>query len=137
MSQQVVAGLGNLYVDEVLYQVGIHPIRVVPDLEDPEISAIFRAIRKTLRVAIERGEQERPLPSSYLLPNREKDVPCPRCSTPISRVVVAGRTTYFCPATSGELPRSLPGAPASRYNRGLGMTSGVTRVRRVPHSPGR
>lgn len=97
MSQLVVAGLGNLYVDEVLYQVGIQPLRRLPDLEDSEIPELFRAIGKVLRLAIDRGEKDRALPSSWLLPNREQDVPCPRCSTPISRAVVAGRTTYFCP----------------------------------------
>lgn len=97
MSQLVVSGLGNLYVDEVLYQVGIHPLRKVSELEDREISAVFRAIGRVLRLAVERGENERSLPSSYLLPNREEDLPCPRCSTPIGRAVVAGRTTYFCP----------------------------------------
>lgn len=96
MSQTVVAGLGNLYVDEILYQTSIHPLRRVTQLDDREASSLFRVMRRVLRMAIERGEDGRPLPSSFLLPHREEDTPCPRCGAPIRRAVVAGRTTYFC-----------------------------------------
>ena len=82
MSQDVVAGLGNLYVDETLFVTGIHPKRT--DLDDAEVRAVFTAMRKIVR------NPNRKLP-------REEGERCPRCREgTIKRAVVAGRTTYFC-----------------------------------------
>jgi formamidopyrimidine-DNA glycosylase len=96
MSQTVVAGLGNLYVDETLYQTSIHPRRPVARISDTEIAALHRAIRRILNLVIERNIADRELPHSYLTPHREDDIPCPKCGSPIVRSVVAGRTTYYC-----------------------------------------
>ena len=91
MSQQIIAGLGNLYVDEILYQTGIHPRRPVDRLRDPEKRALFTAMRRILRTAIERD-----LPPRSLFHHRETGERCPRCGGTIQRSVVFGRTTYFC-----------------------------------------
>jgi len=81
MSQDLVAGLGNLYVDETLYVTGIHPKRT--NLNDAEVRAVFIAMRKIVR------NPNRKLP-------REEGERCPKCGGTLKRAVVAGRTTYFC-----------------------------------------
>jgi len=81
MSQGVVAGLGNLYVDETLFVTGIHPKRT--KLSDADVGAIFTAMRKIVRKP------------NRKLPREEGDL-CPKCGGTIKRAVVAGRTTYFC-----------------------------------------
>jgi formamidopyrimidine-DNA glycosylase len=96
MTQEVIAGLGNLYVDEILYQTSVHPRRPVDRLRDGEIRAMYMAMRKILRAAIARHARESELPRNYLFNHRETGERCPRCGGTIRRAVVFGRTTYFC-----------------------------------------
>lgn len=96
MTQEVIAGLGNLYVDEVLYQTSIHPRRPVDGLSADEIRALFTAMRRILREAIARHAREAELPANALIHHREAGERCPRCGGTIQRAVVFGRTTYFC-----------------------------------------
>ena len=84
MSQEIIAGLGNLYVDETLFQTSIHPRRAADTLSDAEAKVVFAAMRRILRSA------RRTMP-------REESERCPRCGGSIGRTVVFGRTTYFCP----------------------------------------
>ena len=96
MTQEILAGLGNLYVDETLYQTSIHPRRPVDRLSDAEVRAIHAAIRRILRAVIARHARESELPRAYLFHHREEGERCPRCGGTIRRTVVFGRTTYFC-----------------------------------------
>ena len=96
MSQEIIAGLGNLYVDETLYQTSVHPRRPVDKLKDAERRAIHATIRRILREVIARHGREAELPARYLYHHRELGERCPRCGGTIRRAVVFGRTTYFC-----------------------------------------
>jgi formamidopyrimidine-DNA glycosylase len=96
MTQEIVAGLGNLYVDETLYQTGIHPRRAADRLSEREIRAVYDTIRRILRETIARHAREAELPRSYLIHHRQEGERCPRCGGTIRRTVVFGRTTYFC-----------------------------------------
>jgi formamidopyrimidine-DNA glycosylase len=96
MTQEIIAGLGNLYVDETLYQASIHPRRAVDKLTEAEVRAIFTTIRRILREAIARHAREASLPGAYLYHHREEGERCPRCGGTIRRAVVFGRTTYYC-----------------------------------------
>lgn len=96
MSQDILAGLGNLYADEVLFQTGIHPRRPVPRLKQEEERAIFTAMRRILREAIRRHERGTVLPAAFLFQHRREGERCRRCGGTIRRTVVFGRTTYFC-----------------------------------------
>jgi formamidopyrimidine-DNA glycosylase len=96
MTQEILAGLGNLYVDETLYQTSIHPRRTVDELSKPEEKAIFTTMRRMLRDVIARHGRGAPLPSQYLYHHREEGERCPKCGGTIQRSVVFGRTTYFC-----------------------------------------
>jgi formamidopyrimidine-DNA glycosylase len=96
MSQEILAGLGNLWVDETLYQSSIHPRRPIDKLNAAEEKAIFTAMRKILRDVIARHERHAGPPAPYLYHHREEGQRCPRCAGTIQRTVVFGRTTYFC-----------------------------------------
>jgi formamidopyrimidine-DNA glycosylase len=96
MSQEIIAGIGNLYADEMLYQSSIHPRRPVDELSDLEVKTIFTAMRRILREVIERKSRHASYPSRYLIPHREEEGRCPRCSGTIRRTVVFGRTTFYC-----------------------------------------
>lgn len=96
MTQEIVAGLGNLYVDEILYQTSIHPRRPVDRLEEGEVRSVFTTMRRVLRDTIARHAREAELPPSYLIHHREAGERCPKCGGTIRRTVVFGRTTYFC-----------------------------------------
>lgn len=96
MSQEIVAGLGNLYVDETLFQSGVHPRRAVDELNDAERRALYTTMRRILRDAIARHVRGADWPARYLTMHREEGARCPRCGGTIRRATVFGRTTYFC-----------------------------------------
>ena len=105
LSQRPVAGVGNIYADEVLWQARIHPAsRKVGKARAFELHA---AIRRILADAISRegttfrdyqmvnGASGRN--ASYLVAYGQQGRPCPRCSTPMRKIVLGGRGTTYCP----------------------------------------
>jgi formamidopyrimidine-DNA glycosylase len=101
MDQTVVAGVGTLMADEILWQARLHPARRVEDLSDQELRTLHAVMRRVLRRAVDRFHR---LPREWLMPARIPDGPCPRCGTPLRRMVVGGRTTVFCPRCQPEAP---------------------------------
>jgi len=114
LDQRVVAGIGNIYADEALFLARVHPLRPGGDLSEEEVQRLHEAIRLVLAQAIAlRGSSI----STYLPPSgqqgeyqearrvfRREDAPCPRCGTPIERIRVRGRSTFFCPACQETPP---------------------------------
>jgi formamidopyrimidine-DNA glycosylase len=96
MAQEIIAGLGNLYVDETLYRASVHPRRAVDKLSDAEVKAIFTSMRAILKEAIAFKSRGASYPGKYLVQHREEGDRCPRCGGTVQRTVVFGRTTYFC-----------------------------------------
>ncbi len=106
LDQKLIAGLGNIYVDEALWLAKLHPLRGVPSLSDDDIDRLHDAIRAVLSQAIERrgtsfadyrdawGEPGNN--QSFLHVYKKKGQPCPHCGTPIERIVVAQRGTHLC-----------------------------------------
>jgi formamidopyrimidine-DNA glycosylase len=97
LDQTALAGVGNLYADEVLFQAGIHPRAAAASLEQKRWGRLWRALDRVLRTAIEREVDAKGFPRAWLLPLREEGARCPRCAGRIARGLVGGRTTYFCP----------------------------------------
>jgi formamidopyrimidine-DNA glycosylase len=107
MDQTVVAGLGNIYVDESLFAAGIHPLKRADRLKGDEIARLSRAIKVTLKRAIRhRGSTLR----DYVDADGERGdfqdlhrvyarggEPCRTCDAPLKRIVLGGRSTHFCP----------------------------------------
>jgi formamidopyrimidine-DNA glycosylase len=100
MDQSTMAGVGNIYSDEILFQAGLRPDTRVGDLEEEGLARLFATMRGVLTRAVELGagsEQflER-LPTDYLLPHRHKDGRCPRCGAALRMLKASGRTAYYC-----------------------------------------
>lgn len=96
LNQRIVAGLGNLYADEALFQAGICPkARALSALQ---LTAIFASIRKTLRASLAVDADLEKLPESYLLPHRHRGGRCPLDGALLSHEKIGGRTSYYCPA---------------------------------------
>jgi formamidopyrimidine-DNA glycosylase len=96
MSQDVIAGIGNLYADEILHQTSVHPRRAVDELSSLEVQAIYATMRRILKAVIARKARGAGYPARYLIEHREEGGPCPTCGATIRRTVVFGRTTYYC-----------------------------------------
>jgi formamidopyrimidine-DNA glycosylase len=100
MDQAVIAGIGNIYADEILFQARLHPKTTVDGLTQSRRGELFRALKGVLATAIERGAGEQfldRLPDDFLLAERKKDGHCPRCGHAIATLKSAGRTSYYCP----------------------------------------
>ena len=107
LDQSVVAGLGNIYVDEVLFAAGVHPTRKANTLNSGEIEAIHSATRDILGRAIEmRGTTFDSYHDAFgeggkfqyqLKVFTRAGEPCPVCGTEIQKLRVAGRGTHVCP----------------------------------------
>ena len=97
MNQEVLAGLGNVYVDEILFQVGLHPEASTDELEDDTVKEIYRAMNRVIKTAVKARADVDEMPGSYLLPHRTGDQKCPKCGKKLKRQAVGGRPTYFCP----------------------------------------
>lgn len=102
MDQAALAGIGNVYSDEILFQAGIHPRRAVAELADAQLRALYRALRRVLRGAIDAKADPLGMPRSFLLPERHADGHCPRCGGPVAKTRGAGRTAWFCPRCQPE-----------------------------------
>jgi formamidopyrimidine-DNA glycosylase len=108
LDQHTIAGVGNMYADEALFEAAIHPLESANELDRGQVKRLWRAIRAVLERAIERQGAS---VDTYWLPNGERGSahaafcvahrrgkPCPRCGTPIERVMVKKRGAYYCPA---------------------------------------
>ncbi|MEE9202077.1 MAG: bifunctional DNA-formamidopyrimidine glycosylase/DNA-(apurinic or apyrimidinic site) lyase [Dehalococcoidia bacterium] len=107
LDQGFLAGVGNMYADEALFAAGIHPLRRGADLSPQEVEALHGAIRKVLLEGIHTGgasvdTYRRPDGSAghthdgFQVAHKRGEV-CPCCGTPIRRLAVRQRGTYFCP----------------------------------------
>ncbi|WP_048600583.1 DNA-formamidopyrimidine glycosylase [Rubeoparvulum massiliense] len=111
LDQQVVAGLGNIYVDESLAMAHLHPTRPVPSLNDGELQLLHEAIQVIIKKAIVMEGStirsyanmgKKGLMQEELLVYGRTGEPCKYCGHPIEKRIVAGRGTHFCPACQPE-----------------------------------
>lgn len=97
MDQGFIAGIGNTYSDEILFQAGLLPDRAAAELTGDDLDALHRALRHVLETAIDRRADPGRLPASWLLPHREEGARCPRCGGELAHRRIAGRTSWYCP----------------------------------------
>jgi len=107
LDQRAIAGIGNIYADESLFEAGINPLRQTCDLGHQEASNLLQAIRRVLTSAIEnRGttiatySDARGIPGehqAHLQAYGRAGNPCARCGTDIVRIRLSGRGTCYCP----------------------------------------
>jgi formamidopyrimidine-DNA glycosylase len=100
MDQEVVAGIGNIYSDEILFQARINPAERMDKLAPSQLKHLFLEMRKVLRTAVAHGAGSEQfvdrLPKGSLLPERKKGGHCPRCESVLKLLKLGGRTAYCC-----------------------------------------
>jgi formamidopyrimidine-DNA glycosylase len=107
MDQTVIAGVGNIYSDEALWESGVHPSRRIPDISDKELEKLYKALIDVLKLSIklkgesisdyrrisgEKGKFD-PMRKVYRREGKE----CFKCGSKIKRIKIGGRSSYFCP----------------------------------------
>jgi formamidopyrimidine-DNA glycosylase len=111
LDQTFIAGIGNIYADEALWESRLHPLQSSKALTEPEVAGLHAAIRRVLRRGLKNlgtslGTGKANFYSVGRRRGRNRDAlnvfrrtgaPCPRCATPIRRIVVGQRSTHLCP----------------------------------------
>jgi formamidopyrimidine-DNA glycosylase len=114
-----VAGIGNAYADEILWNARLHPYRKRTGLSPEEIDRLYQAIGSTLREATIKVRQEMSeaihlKPRDFFAVHMRPGEPCPRCGTPVSAITANQRITNFCRTCQpGGLIRGMPAPPPS------------------------
>jgi len=96
LNQRLIAGIGNLYADEILFRARMHPATQATRLSDKDLRRLFRATGYVLEKAIALKTDFNRLPKSWLLTHRGKHGSCPRCGRVLKSAMIGGRTTWFC-----------------------------------------
>jgi formamidopyrimidine-DNA glycosylase len=107
LDQAFLAGVGNLYADEALWEARLHPLRSADSLSKAEIKRLALAVKNVLVLGIERrGTSFSNYRDADDTPGENQDFlnvygrgsqPCPRCGRPISRILIGARSAHFCP----------------------------------------
>lgn len=107
LNQQGVSGLGNIYADEALFEAGVHPLAQPTYVSPAAARRLYRAVQKVLKRAVNlQGTTFRDYvdiegrPGNFhqrLLAYQKTGKPCPRCGVLIRRLIIAGRSSHFCP----------------------------------------
>lgn len=112
LDQSIIAGIGNIYSDEILFRAHIHPARKACSLTDAELACLAALIPQTLSYYIEKnaispedylaskGQDYRNTP--YLSVYGHSGEPCPACGAVLKRVVIGGRSSVCCPQCQKE-----------------------------------
>lgn len=98
MDQSLVAGVGNIWADEILFQCRMHPATRTGRLGQKELGRLFDCMRNVLGRGVEKGGAMEKMPSRFLLPHRQGDGRCPTCGGDLERIVVGGRSSWYCPS---------------------------------------
>jgi formamidopyrimidine-DNA glycosylase len=115
LDQKGVAGVGNIYADEALYRAGLHPLSPAGSMKPEHLEALRDAVVASLQAGIDAGGssiddyrdgrgEKGTMQEKFLVHTREGK-PCPSCAGEIVRIVVSGRSTYFCPSCQVRLRR--------------------------------
>ena len=115
LDQSRLAGVGNIYADEALFRARLHPLSPAGSMRPEHAQALRDAVVSALETGIDgggasiddyrdgRGEKGT-MQDEFLVHTREGE-PCPECGTSILRIVVSGRSTYYCPSCQVRLRR--------------------------------
>jgi formamidopyrimidine-DNA glycosylase len=115
LDQSRIAGVGNIYADEALYRARLHPLSPAGSMKPEHLLPLRDGVVAALQAGLERGGasiddyrdgrgEKGTMQDEFLVHTREGE-PCPSCGGPISRIVVGGRSTYYCPSCQVRLRR--------------------------------
>ncbi len=106
LNQEVVAGLGNIYVCEALFMAKIHPSTPASSLKKKDLEKLVPIIKQVLQKSIQAGgttlkdyKSSDGTPGYFvqeLLVYGKENLPCPTCKHPIEKIILGGRSTFFC-----------------------------------------
>ena len=113
LDQSKVAGVGNIYADEALFRAELHPLSPAGSIKPEHAEALRDAVVAALEAGIDAGGssiddyrdargEKGSMQNEFLVHTREGE-DCPRCGATIVRIVVGGRSTYFCPSCQVRL----------------------------------
>jgi len=113
--QDGIAGIGNIYADEALHRAGLHPLSPAGSMRPEHWERLREGIVAALEAGLANGGAsvddyrdarggQGTMQDEFLVHTRE-GLPCPRCDAEIRRIVVSGRSTYFCPGCQRRLRR--------------------------------
>lgn len=112
LDQRKIAGIGNIYADEILFAAGLHPLREIQTLKPAELKKLYRTIRSILEESIKNrgtsiqdyvdGRGEKGSFQERLKVYGRKGEACLNCGTQLQRIIVTGRGTVICPLCQGE-----------------------------------
>jgi formamidopyrimidine-DNA glycosylase len=133
LDQRTVAGVGNIYADEALWRARVHPLTPAAGLTPDEVKAVHGAVRTVLNAGIRRQgstlrDYQLPDGSSGTAQDRFKvygraGSPCARCGTPIDKIRVAGRGTWYCPSCQVYRDYAVASSSSSRPSRSSRQSS--------------
>jgi formamidopyrimidine-DNA glycosylase len=118
LDQSRIAGVGNIYADEALFRAGLHPLSPAGSMRREHHEALRDAVVAALQAGIDRGGasiddyrdgrgEQGSMQHEFLVHTRVGE-PCLDCGEPIARIVVSGRSTYYCPRCQVRLRRRSP-----------------------------
>jgi formamidopyrimidine-DNA glycosylase len=127
MVQSGIAGIGNIYADEALYRAALHPLSPAGSMRPDHCERLRAGIVETLEAGLANGgasvddyldaRGERGTMQDEFLVHTREGQPCHRCGEKIRRIVLAGRSTYFCPGCQTRLRRRRRRSRRSRAPR--------------------
>lgn len=104
LDQSVIAGVGNIAISEVFWQLGLHPSVVAKQLDDEDYERLSAALTSHFALLLEQEQADEIHYVNQGKANNPFDVylregkPCPRCQQPLERLTFGGRSTYYCPS---------------------------------------
>jgi formamidopyrimidine-DNA glycosylase len=124
MMQSGIAGIGNIYADEALHRARLHPLSPAGSMRREHLEDLHEAIVDTLEAGLSNGGasiddyrdargEEGSMQDEFLVYGRA-GAPCPGCGAPIRRIVISGRSSFFCPHCQTRLRRRRGRRPAAR-----------------------
>jgi len=97
MNQKNLAGVGNEFADEILFQARLHPEALVTSLSDSKLKEVYKKMVKVLKDAVKVDADREKLKKYFFLDNRKAGLICPHCGGKTEFKTVGGRSSYFCP----------------------------------------
>jgi formamidopyrimidine-DNA glycosylase len=97
LDQGVLAGVGNLLADEILWQAAVRPAAPADELDGAALDRLHAAMGRAIASAIVQGGVH----TGDVIPFRHADASCPRCGAPMVHAAVGGRSTWWCSAEQG------------------------------------
>ena len=103
MDQHILAGIGNIYSDEILFQACIHPKTPANKLDKAQIEQIFKVMKAVLKTSVDKRIKDEELPDSFIIPHRKKNGKCPNSNIKLKTIKISSRTAYYCPECQKEV----------------------------------